>query len=365
MENRSIFNRKLDLTKCAHNFLNEIKKLCDNTLKKEFKEEIIRKSTIGLIEYENTRPLIWKIILNEKDYESIKSLSDIINIQRNKMNKYNTKIKLLNSKKKFSKDPLDNSSDSEWKQFYQNQDVKKLLKLDLLRTYPSEDLFKSKYIQDLITNVLVLWSSENSELSYRQGMNEISAVIIYSIFPYYFLDNKNYNMALNEEKYLNPEKNIRDIYMTLFNEKTLESDVYEIFNSIMKNGMKDIYDINVLKNSEKNNLGNYKNYELFSFKIENEENYDTTHLKKRCDIISKNKLEALDVQLYNHFINIQLNCSIFLQKWIKCIFNREFNPEDVILLWDVIFAYGNEFEFIDYISLSIIESFRDQCIYFI
>ena len=30
-----------------------------------------------------------------------------------------------------------------------------------------------------------MWSLDNSKLSYRQGMNEICAIIIISLYPYY------------------------------------------------------------------------------------------------------------------------------------------------------------------------------------
>lgn len=34
----------------------------------------------------------------------------------------------------------------------------------------------------ILTNVLFIWSKENSEISYRQGMNEVAASLIYVYF---------------------------------------------------------------------------------------------------------------------------------------------------------------------------------------
>ena len=83
------------------------------------------------------------------------------------------------------------------KQFYQTQEVKKILDVDLIRTYPDKPLFQRDYIKQIIINTLLIWSEENSDVSYKQGMNEITAIIIYSIYPYYFIDN---DMKSDNEK---------------------------------------------------------------------------------------------------------------------------------------------------------------------
>jgi hypothetical protein len=55
---------------------------------------------------------------------------------------------------------------------------------------------------------------------------------------------------------------------------------------------------------------------------------------------------------------------------LKCIFNREFHPSDVIVLWDAII--GNDlndegkgiysFSLIDFIAVAMINYIRDDCI---
>ena len=95
-------------------------------------------------------------------------------------------------------------------------------------------------------------------------------------------------------------------------------------------------------------------------------------LNKRCFLIIKEKLKVIDEELYSHFIKIDLNCAIFLQRWLKCIFNREFHPRDVIILWDAIIStdlndndsYPNEFYslmFIDFIAVAMINYIREDC----
>ena len=44
------------------------------------------------------------------------------------------------------------------------------------------DFFLVKSTQTVLTNILFIWSKQNQEVSYRQGMNEIVAVLTYACF---------------------------------------------------------------------------------------------------------------------------------------------------------------------------------------
>ena len=348
MEILDVFNRDLDITKCAENFQNEIKTLSDDQFTfHDFELSIYRSATIGKIEHEHVRPLVWKILLDKSRYTKLKeekkmNLDQLYTDFLNEKKAYTLKLKLINSKKKFNKDPLTSSNDPAWQKFYHIQEVKKILRLDLVRTYPDKKIFQSKFIQDIITNVLTIWASENEEMSYRQGMNEIIAVIIYSIYPYYFI---------NEEPSKIEDTSPKGVYSKFFNKNTLETHAYLIFSLLMKNNLKKFYETSSSVPTDQM----YKKYDLFVFKNDKDDEVDN-ELKKHCDFIIKKKLSEVDSDLYNHFLNIEVNCSIFLQKWIKCLFNREFTPENVIIIWDVLL---NDFDFIDYIIIEMLESMRN------
>ena len=193
-------------------------------------------------------------------------------------------------------------------------------------------------------------------------MNEITAIIIYSIYPYYFIDTEMKSDNEKIKEYItNSEKYKKEIYQYFFNKNTLAGDVYLIFDMIMKNGMKDLYESK--EGNSSTNSKNYKYYDLFAFKCENEELDDHSKLKNRCDVIIKEKLNKIDGDLMNHFKKIDINCMVFLQKWIKCIFNREFTPSNVIIIWDNIISEGNKnFEFIDFICIAILEQMKKNLI---
>lgn len=54
------------------------------------------------------------------------------------------------------------------------------------------------------------------------------------------------------------------------------------------------------------------------------------------------------------------------RRWLKCLFNREFHPKDVEILWDAILAYEqqeekNELQMVDYICVAMIAYIKEEC----
>ncbi len=49
---------------------------------------------------------------------------------------------------------------------------------DLNRLYPEHAFFKTPRIQGILKHVLFVWSKENEDTSYRQGMHELAAILV-------------------------------------------------------------------------------------------------------------------------------------------------------------------------------------------
>lgn len=64
----------------------------------------------------------------------------------------------------------------------ENAELRNEIRKDVERTYQENQFFANKKILSILTNVLFIWSKENSEISYRQGMNEVAASLIYVYF---------------------------------------------------------------------------------------------------------------------------------------------------------------------------------------
>jgi hypothetical protein len=98
----------------------------------------------------------------------------------------------------------------------------------------------------VLKNVLFIWAKENKETAYRQGMNELLAVILFAIYPFYTDNNKkiNYDTLLktvtDSNKKLSDETTI-NLYNFLFDQDEFQADLFFLFESVMNRGMKDLF----------------------------------------------------------------------------------------------------------------------------
>jgi hypothetical protein len=289
------------------------------------------------------RPMAWKVflgVITEDKNKSIEEWIDTIDLQRKE---YKEKVKKFCSIKKYkSIDPLiDNENKENGNLLNKENDKEKniinLINLDLIRTHQGIELFQKTKTKNILSNILFIYAKESHDIPYGQGMNELVSMIYISLYPYYF-SCKEKNLDKNEiKKYLNDiDNNYEDIYLFFHNEDEIQSDIYYLFESLMSKGIKDLYG----KDDIKKNDINYTLYELFPDLIIDDLNEDKpTHLNLRANILIKEKLKILDKKLYNHFKNININCNYFLHRWFKCIFSREFDINEVLTLWDIIFLY--------------------------
>ena len=354
----------------------EIKKNNINELSLIFKEKILlnpyrvedlKKYAIDAkLTKENLRPMAWKIFLGVlPDTTSLREWVEIISNQREE---YKRKLKKFCKIKKFVGDPLGGNKKKKKNDGpIEDTDLKNLINKDLDRTHQEIDLFLQNKIKNILANVLYIWSKENSTVSYRQGMNELLAVIFIAFYPYYFTCTR--KPKTTKEDIIEYLKDINlykdDIYIYFHDEDEIQSELFYTFEALMKKGMTNLFDPYIL---QKDDPG-YKIYEIFPqmWKDDSNEN-KPTYVYRRCSLLIKEKLKSLDNDLYAHFKKIDLNCEVFLQRYLRCIFCREFNLNDVYIIWDIIF-YDNyvnkdkekyDFIYMEYISIAMIFKIRDK-----
>jgi hypothetical protein len=203
-------------------------------------------------------------------------------------------------------------------------------------------------------------------VSYRQGMNELLAIIFIVFYPFYFTCNR--KPKNTKENIVDFLKDINlykdDLYIFFHDEDEIQSDLFYSFEALMKKGMTNLFDPHILQKDEPG----YKLYEIFPqmWKDDSNEN-NPTYVYRRSSLLIKEKLKSLDNELYTHFKKIDLNCESFLQRYLRCIFCREFNLDDVYIIWDLIF-YDNymnrknqkyDFIYMEYICIAMIFKIRD------
>ena len=182
------------------------KESCINSFQKyilnNFSFETISKlSSSGQLDHIFLRGMAWKIFLDvlpvnesiEKWKENLsylrasyKIISDKITKQQNffeqedkKKGEYNNDIKTDYLRRK----------SIVFNPFRPEKETKELINLDLNRTFKELKLFHEEKINKMLSHILYLWSLENPDVGYQQGMNDIVSIIFLALYPYYFENN--------------------------------------------------------------------------------------------------------------------------------------------------------------------------------
>ena len=175
-----------------------------------------------------------------------------------------------------------------------------------------------------MTNILFIWSKIHIDISYRQGMNELLAPIIWVM----------YHDSIKVSQEDHHHKN--DLLLTIVHKDYIEDDSYYLFNQLMLK-MNQYFQIKLLKKKGK---------QIHTRQI--------SIINEKADHIM-NLLKKIDVEVYNYLIQLQIPYNIFLLRWIRLLFTREYDLKEIFILWDTILVmYDKISEIIDAISLSMI-----------
>ncbi|KAM5457018.1 hypothetical protein McanCB49686_003118 [Microsporum canis] len=173
----------------------------------------------------------------------------------------------------------------------------------------------------------------NPDLGYRQGMHELLAPILW-VVTQDAIDTQTLNedtafAACGEEA----------LMLQCLDPTYIEHDSFILFCSVMQTA-KEFYE----HNDSKNNGGNVEASSIIS----------------RSQHIHLGLLRKLDPELADHLVAIEVLPQIFLTRWIRLLFGREFPFEDVLALWDLIIAENVRSSLIDMICVSMLLRIRWQ-----
>ena len=169
----------------------------------------------------------------------------------------------------------------------------------------------------MLLDILFIFCKLNPDLSYRQGMHEILAPILWVV--------ERDAIELGESsKTLGEDALIK----TIFDAEYLEHDAFAIFGQVMQSA-KNFYEQTTTSGRE-------------------------NPMVVRSRRIFNEMLPLVDSKLAAHLENIDIVPQIFLMRWIRLLFGREFAFDELLTVWDVIFAEDATLEIVDHISLAML-----------
>ncbi|XP_041460256.1 TBC1 domain family member 5-like isoform X2 [Lytechinus variegatus] len=237
--------------------------------------------------------------------------------------------------------PLSQMEESPWNKFFQDKDCRTEIRQDVVRCFPEIAFFKSEKIREMMVDILFCFAKENSHVLYKQGMHELLAPLMFVIH----CDQQAFLHAKEMESQL-------DIVSELMNPEYLEHDSYTLFCHLMETAEPWFHHGHDFPPPQ----GGFVQSEPFS---KPEECNPSSPLVKKLNRIREVILKKHDFELYTHLNRLDIQPQIYGIRWLRLLFGREFTFQDLIVLWDAIFADSPMLDLVDYIFVAMLIKIRE------
>eukprot|EP01129_Flabellula_baltica_P010498 TRINITY_DN4442_c0_g2_i1.p1 TRINITY_DN4442_c0_g2~~TRINITY_DN4442_c0_g2_i1.p1 ORF type:complete len:437 (+),score=90.59 TRINITY_DN4442_c0_g2_i1:18-1328(+) len=291
-----------------------------NRLFRTNSKNLLRSEALHMrIQHVPIRSLIWKVFLNVLDQdEALEIWIQKITTRRDEYDQLISEFD-INPRGGKKTNPLARDNDSEWSLYFENEKIKKTIMMDINRTYPEYQFFHTDEVKKMILNVLFVYAKKYPEIGYRQGMHDLAAPILYLV---------------NEEKL---DVDDEEPLSVMFDQSKVEQDTWIMFEALMMTAQHFYGTTQQTKHTE-------------------------LAVTEKCEYIQNILLKKVDPYLSTYFNNLEVLPQIYLLRWLRIMFGREFSLRETLLLWDAIFAWDYDLSLCDYISVAMLYRLRDTFI---
>ncbi|KAK6183313.1 hypothetical protein SNE40_010817 [Patella caerulea] len=328
----------------AHSYSSEWERLF---MRQNYFKKLQEQGMDGNLRSSRFRSVCWKLYLKvlpeEKENWSEHSL-----VWRKKYEDLKNKL-IVNPRKEVEgidlslNNPLSQNNESPWNKFFQDNELRLTIKQDVIRTFPELEFFKSEVLREMMIDILFCFSREHYNLSYKQGMHELLAPLIFVLH----CDHQAFQHACEIES-------IQELIKDIMNPSYLEHDAYAMFCQVLETVepwyMSKDFVISQYRGKDFINAQPFAKCQDL-----NPSNRIVTKLTRIQDYI----LKKHDSELHLHLERLEIAPQIYGIRWIRLLFGREFPMQDLLMLWDAIFADGIGFDLVDYLFVSMLLYIRD------
>jgi TBC1 domain family member 5 len=204
--------------------------------------------------------------------------------------------------------PLNPSSSSHWAFLRTSEALRQEVAQDVERCMPEDPFFRDAEVQRNLGDLIFVWCRENvaSEGSggYRQGMHELAGVVMSVVHG----DAAEFGGAKGEQGL--------ETFKEIFDTTYVEHDTFALFSCVMEFARQWYY----IPAGEKENDGDSPML--------------ATSRRLFYDMLPK-----ADPELAAHLKRLDVLPQIFLMRWVRLLFGREFKMEEVQRMWDLLFSF--------------------------
>eukprot|EP01116_Phalansterium_solitarium_P022128 TRINITY_DN7193_c0_g1_i1.p1 TRINITY_DN7193_c0_g1~~TRINITY_DN7193_c0_g1_i1.p1 ORF type:complete len:614 (+),score=159.05 TRINITY_DN7193_c0_g1_i1:232-2073(+) len=321
--------------------------------------------------------------------------------------------------------PLSTNEENPWNKFFQRAELEKEINQDIERTYPESEFFQQKSIQELMLRILFIYARQNPKLSYKQGMHELLAPIVYvlmnersgvqthtsphdGVSPYIAerpaapagsdgleaapTPDASVQESASDAGSVDPEPGdvpagatnassdradaptpvptpdesstaesdgepdqLDATLRPLLDPQFIEHDAFLLFCGIMGKVKEWFAHGNSTPLSRIKSLSG--DAAPFTGPME-----DHAPIVVKCKHIQNDLLSKRDAALHQHLVSLHIEPQVYMLRWVRLLFGREFHLEDLLPIWDAIFAYSPDLSLIDHICVAMMVYIREQVV---
>ncbi|KAI4258665.1 MAG: hypothetical protein L6R42_004962, partial [Xanthoria sp. 1 TBL-2021] len=232
-----------------------------------------------------------------------------------------------------SADPLTADPSSPWTILRQDEELRAEIFQDVERCMPENLYFREPATQSMLLDILFIYCKLNPDVGYRQGMHEVLAPILWVISR----DAVDLKVSKPTFDQRNPEHRF---ICECFDGHFAEHDTFTLFGIVMQT-VKSFYEVGIVPSLPSSAPS-------------------SSPIVERSRRVHEVYLRQADAELATHLTAIEILPQIFLIRWIRLLFGREFPFDDVLALWDGIFAEDPTLDLIDLVCVSMLLRIRWQ-----
>uniref|UniRef100_A0A665WEV2 TBC1 domain family member 5 n=1 Tax=Echeneis naucrates TaxID=173247 RepID=A0A665WEV2_ECHNA len=238
--------------------------------------------------------------------------------------------------------PLSQDEGSLWNKFFQDKELKGMVKQDVLRTFPEIHYFQDEDVRTKLTDILFCYARENEQLLYKQGMHELLAPIV-------FVLHCDHQAFLHANETASPSEEMK----CLLDPEYLEHDAYAMFSQLMETAEPwfSSFEREVRKGKEEM---------LTSIPFARpQDSGPSVAIVTKVNRIQDQLVKKHDVELHMHLNRLEIAPQIYGIRWVRLLFGREFPLQDLLVVWDALFADSITLDLVDYIFVAMLLYIRD------
>lgn len=307
-------------------------------------EELRRRAVTGYLRASRFRSVCWRALLGVFSDTKSNWLQELRKFRQHYDQKSQEFCMEPWENRNLRDDPLNQDAGSSWHQHFLDNELKAVIKQDVVRTFPGVDFFRKEIVQRAMLNVLFVYARENPEMCYRQGMHEILA-------PVLFVLHCDHQALLHTKE----QVSVGDAISEILDPDFLEADSYSLFSQIM-DGISGYYKINDSVPTASGYFPPNLQSPVPTPGEKGKENEILIHL----EAIKENLLVPNDPELAEYLNRLEITLPVFGIRWLRLLFGREFPLQDLLVLWDAIFAESKNFGLVHYVVVAMLVAIRNQ-----